>query len=133
MTREEILEMEPGIELNMEIAEKVMGNRVINDEILGYLERPVNSKPPEEVSASSSSCCNTCCGSSKDGVAGWGLVERYSEDLSTAMLVVNRMMDKGYKDAIRWKEFGGGKYSEAEAICKAALLAVLESQSLIKT
>ena len=133
MTREEILEMEPGNELNMEVAEKVMGNRVINDEILGYLERPINLQPPEEVSASSGSCCNTCCGSSKDGAAGWGLVERYSEELPGAMLVVKRMMDKGYKDAMSWKNFGGGKYSEAEAICKAALLAVLESQSLIKT
>jgi hypothetical protein len=126
MNREEILEMMPGIELNIEIAEKVMGNRVINDEILGYLERPVTPNPVAELPVSGSSDCNTCCGSSKDGTPGWGLVEPYSEEISAAGLVVNRMINKGFNDAIFWKNFGDGKYTEAEAICKAALLAVLE-------
>jgi hypothetical protein len=130
VTRDEILDMKPGIELNIEVAEKVMENRVVNDEILGYLERPASPKTNQEevVSGSSDSSCNTCCGSSNDGTPGWGTVERYSEEISAAMLVVNKMIDRGFKDARNWRDFGGGKYTEAEAICKAALLAVSEKQ-----
>ena len=127
MTREEILEMKPGIELNMKVAEQVMGNIVVNDEILGYLERQTGTETKDE----NSGCCSSC-GGSTDGVPGWGPVERYSEELPVAMLVVNRMIEKGNNDAINWKNFGDGKYTEAEAICKAALLAVLEKQSLIE-
>ena len=39
------------------------------------------------------------------------------------------MIELGYEDAIYWADFGEGKYKEAEAICKAALLAVLEGGS----
>jgi hypothetical protein len=39
---------------------------------------------------------------------------------------------KGYDDAINWKNFGGGKYTQEEAICKAALLAVLEGNKYKK-
>jgi hypothetical protein len=128
MKLEEILEMKPGIELNIKVAEKVMGNIVVNDKILGYVERK-NGPQTEDDNPTS---CRTCCGS-KGGGPVWGPVEGYSEGISSAMLVVSRMIDSGYQDAINWNNFGGGKYTEAEAICKAALLAVLEKEKLIET
>ena len=102
MTREEILEMKPGIELNMKVAEQVMGNTVVNDEILGYIERQIS--PKTETEEENSVCCSSCGGSTED-VPGWGPVERYSEELPIAMLVVNRMIAKGYNDATNWKNF----------------------------
>ena|SRR3972149_2705349 len=112
MTQEEILAMQPGSELNMIVAEKIMGHIVTKDEIFGYMERAVD---PE------------------DGGSIWTMVKSYSEDISVAELVVDRMIEMGYEDAIYWADFGGGKYTEAEAICKAALLAVLEGGGLTDT
>ncbi len=105
MIGEEILAMQPGSELNMKVAEKIMGHVITKDELFGYTERSVD---PE------------------DSSSVWSPVEPYSEDISTAESVVDKMVKLGYKDAIYWADFGGGKYTEAEAICKAALLAVLE-------
>jgi hypothetical protein len=102
MTEEEILAMRPGSEMNKMVAEKIMEHKVVKDAILGYTERLV--------SADSSSI--------------WSDLEPYSEDVSKARLLVEKMIEKGYEDAIYWADFGDGKYTEAEAICKAALLAV---------
>jgi hypothetical protein len=102
MTEEEILTMRPGSELNKMVAEKIMGHKVIKDAILGYTERLVSA----------------------DGSSIWSDLEPYSEDVSKAKLLAERMIEKGYEDAIYWADFGDGKYTEAEAICKAALLAV---------
>jgi hypothetical protein len=136
MTREEILDMQPGPELNIAVAEKVMGNRVVNDEILGYLERPAAPGPNDTIAAGCSSgpgasnCCNNCCGSTPDSSPGWGEVAPYSQDLPAAMVVVNKMTGMGFKDVMQWKDFGGGKYTVPEAICKAALIAVSERSNV---
>jgi hypothetical protein len=36
------------------------------------------------------------------------------------------MIQLGHDDALYWADFGGGIYTAPEAICKAALLAILE-------
>jgi hypothetical protein len=108
MTKEKILSMKPGTDLNIKVAEEVMGHAVINDEILGWMERP---KKAEEGSI-------------------WAELCRYSEDLEYADTVVKLMLQAGYREAIRWEEFGGGQYSRAEAICKAALIAVMEKRHI---
>ena len=109
MTREEILAMQPGSELNTKVAEKIMGHIVTKDETFGYMERLVDPEDDSSV---------------------WCPVKPYSEDISVAELVVDRMIEMGHEDAIYWADFGEGKYTEAEAICKSALLAVLEETTL---
>ena len=37
--------------------------------------------------------------------------------------------DLGYQDAVYWSRFGQGQYTEAEAICKAALLSNLSGKA----
>jgi len=103
MTKEEILAMKPGQEMNAKVAECVMGYEIIRDATFGYVERSIF-----------------------DGASVWGLPEPYSEDISAAELVVKKMIEIGYGDAISSADFGEGRYTEAEAICKAALLAMLE-------
>jgi hypothetical protein len=105
MNQEEILAMKPGILLNLLVAEKIMGHITINDEILGFMERSVDPK---------------------DNGSLWGLLSNYSGDIASAEQVVKTMVDLGYDDAIYWADFGKGKYTESEAICKAALLAVMD-------
>jgi hypothetical protein len=112
MTKEEILAMQPGNDLNKEVSEKIMGHITTTDKIFGDTERLAD---PE------------------DGSSIWAPVKPYSEDISVAKLVVNKMIEMGYEDAIHWMDFGEGKYTKAEAICKAALLAVLEKSSLKET
>lgn len=120
MTKEEILAMKPGNELNLAIAERIMGHIVKQDETFGYMERMVNPKQKE----CSSDCCNSC-NTSNEGDSIWGMLEHYSENIDAAKSVIDKMSEIGYKDAKSWPDFGNGKYTEAEAICKAALLAVL--------
>jgi hypothetical protein len=108
MTKEKILSMKPGTDLNIKVAEEILGHTVINDEILGWMERP---KKAEEGSI-------------------WAELGHYSEDLEYADLIVKLMLEAGYPEAAHWDEFGGGHYSRAEAICKAALLAVLEKRRI---
>jgi hypothetical protein len=107
MTEKEILDIKPGIELNIEVAKKIMGHRVIKDETLGYMELIKNPKSNELVS---------------------GLVQPYSEDISLAGLIIDKMAEKGYEDASSWADFGGGTYTEPEAISKAALCAILKEE-----
>lgn len=104
MTREEILAMEPGCELNRKVAEVIIGHEVVDDKILGYVER------------------FTC---EEDNSSVWDTLHEYSEDMAAAELVVNRMMQLGHYDALYWADFGGGAYTEPEAICKRALIALL--------
>ena len=107
MTKEEILAMKPGKELNIKVAEEVMGHEIIVDEIFGEMERR----------------------DEEDGGSLYGPVRPYSEDISMAQLVVDRMIILGHIEALSWEHYGGGIYTPAEAICKAALLAVLESRT----
>lgn len=103
MTREEILTMKPGRELNIAVAEVVMKHKVVVDEIFGDMERPIDG----------------------DDNSVWDTLPLYSEDMSTAQLVVERMIRLGHSDAVSWEHYGNGIYTQSEAICKRALLVVL--------
>jgi len=103
MTRDEILAMKPGRELNIAVAELVMLREVVIDEIFGEMERQI----------------------ANDGSSTYTNLEPYSEDASASQLVVDRMLALGHGDAVLWKHYGNGRYAQAEAICKAALLVVL--------
>jgi hypothetical protein len=104
MTKEEILAMKPGRELNIAVAEVVMKHKVIVDKIFGDMERPI----------------------SEDSSSAWDILPLYSEDMSAARLVVERMITIGHTDAVFWEHYGNGVYTQAESICKRALLVVLE-------
>jgi hypothetical protein len=107
MTENEILAMKPGLELNIKVAKEVMRHRVIKDEHLGYMERFKSNRDKSTV---------------------FGLVQPYSEDASIAAQVIEKMVEKGYADATSWADFGSGKYTEAEAISKAALCAIFKKR-----
>ena len=64
--------------------------------------------------------------SGDDGGSIWSNPVCYSEDYKAAQSVVCAMMDKGHFDAPNWDQFGDGAYTPAEAICKQALLRILE-------
>lgn len=110
VTKEEILAMSPGSELNSLVAKQVMGNAVIDDATFGRME-----------------------GISAEGGHVWGPVELYSEDMAAAENVVNTMVERGCEDAIYWADFGNDQFTEPEAICKAALLALLESTEQLES
>ena len=120
MTKEEILAMKPGVELNIAVAERILGHATKKDDILGYMERTSFHKTNESCSS-----CGDSCLSPREGDSIWSPVERYSEDIAAAKIVIDKMLQIGYEDANTWADFGNGKCTEAEAICKAALLAVL--------
>ena len=103
MTKEEILAMKPGRKLNTAVAELVMKHQVIVDEILGDMERPAG----EDISST------------------WDTLLLYSQDMSAAQLVTERMITLGHNYAVLWDQYGDGIYTRAEAICKRALLVVL--------
>ena len=104
MTKEEIMAMSPGLELNIKVAEEIIGHQVVKDDTFGYVERWTD----------------------KDNESVWDMLQPYSEDISVAEVVVKKMIELGHDDAVCWADFGGGIYTEAEAICKAALIAILE-------
>lgn len=106
MDKDKILAMNPGDELSLHVAEKIMGNVTTKDDLWGYMERLID--PADDSSV-------------------WVPLTPYSEDAAAAEAVVEGMLGKGYADAIYWSGFGDGKYTEAEAICKAALLAIAEA------
>jgi hypothetical protein len=103
MTKEEILAMKPGRELNIAVAEVVMKHKIIVDEIFGDMERPID----------------------EDSGSAWDTLPLYSGDMSAARLVVERMITMGHNDAVFWEYYGNGIYTQAESICKRALLVVL--------
>jgi len=108
--QEEILALQPGEELNVRVAREVLGNTVVEDATFGHMERIV-----------------------ADGGSIWGPVEPYSEDMAAAETVVNVMIERGCEDAIYWADFGEGRFSEPEAICKAALLALVENAQQLES
>lgn len=103
MTQEDILTMKPGRELNSKVAEEIIGRLVVQDEFLGDLEGLLD----------------------EDGTYIWNQLQPYSEDVKVADFVVDAMIRLGFDDAVCWADFGDGTFTEAEAICKAALLAKL--------
>ena len=105
MTREEIMAMQPGLEMNIKVAEEIMGHKVVEDSTFGYMERFIGKDNEESV---------------------WDMVLGYSENMWGAELVIRRMIELGHDDAVCWADFGGGAYTEPEAICKAALIALLK-------
>jgi hypothetical protein len=110
VTKEEILAMSPGADLNALVAKEVMGNAVVEDAIFGRME-----------------------GIAAEGGNVWGPVEPYSEDMAVAENVVNVMIERGCEDAIYWADFGNGQFTEPEAVCKAALLALLENTEQLES
>ncbi|OAS19270.1 BC1872 family protein [Paenibacillus oryzisoli] len=127
LTREEILAMEPGRELDALVAEKVM-NLCVLDSVQQYGDG---------------------CVVSDEGFESWmqhmefgrvddpDLLEPYSTDISAAWEVVEKMHEKGYAMQLMhngqyFVAFSGEIYREyiaktaAEAICRSAL-AVLEA------
>ncbi len=103
MSRAEILAMKPGPELNRRVAEEVMEHLVVEDPTFGSMER--FDIRDESV---------------------WGSVEPYSEDMAVAESVIHRMIELGFRDVTSWEDFGEGRYTRPEAICKKALLEMLE-------
>jgi len=124
VTEEEVLAMKAGRELNTRVAEGVMGCIVAYDAFLGDMQRWIDSQ----------------------GDSVWGPLERYSEDHSVAEKVVGRLESK-YNARIEFNyatENWEAEFSELatglglgtasaldrpEAICKAALLAVLPKRA----
>lgn len=105
MNEQEVLEMSPGEELNRLVAEEVMGHVTINDATFGPMERLA-----------------------WEGEAVWSFVIEYSQDMSAAELVVDRLMELGIEDVTCFADFNQGGYTQAEAICKNALLTLRETR-----
>jgi len=100
-TKEEILAMKPGRELNIRVAEEIIGHNVIEDEIFGDMEVSRDDK----------------------GNSVYQPLRRYSEDISEAQIVVNKMIKTERNEALLW-----ANDSRPEVICKAALVSILEKK-----
>ena len=131
MTQDEILAMTPGRELDVRVAEDVMGCRVVKDEIFGDTEGyklfrdnvPASRRLDNQV---------------------FGPLRRYSQDMAAAREVIEKMDLDNFSVRVEFDHFkeeweaefvdfdGRRKYpvvraaSAAEAVSKAALLTVLE-------
>ena len=103
MTKDAILKMEPGRELNMLVAKVVMDHEVVADAVIGDTERFVDAA----------------------GESIWSELTPYSEDIDIAEAVINQAVKLGFKDVKNWWNFGAGSYQPAEAVCKKALLEIL--------
>ena len=129
MTKEEILAMEVGRELNIRVAEDVMECKFIEDKILGDTE----------------SCKLLESETKVPSLAGnyYGPLRHYSQDNSVAQEVVNKLKNNcdarvefnyhtgnweaEFSDLESGLSFGTVSALDApEAICKAALLAILQ-------
>jgi len=104
MTEQEIMLMKPGIELNKAVAREVMGNLVIKDEILGNMERFIDI----------------------NGGFVWGALQPYSEDSSLTEIIIDKLSEQGHEDIKDLINSENGEFTDAEAICKAALLVALK-------
>lgn len=108
MTKDKILTMKPGRELNMLVAREIMGHEVVSDEVMGDTERFVDAS----------------------GDSIWAELTPYSEDVEIVESVINRAIKLGFADAGTWWDFGSGRYQPAEAVCKKALLEKMISKML---
>jgi hypothetical protein len=102
MSRDEILALKPGLELNKQVAVDVMGHVVVEDATFGCMERFFSN-----------------------GETIWGPVEPYSEDMSVVERVIERMIELGFEDVSCGVDFADGVCTKPEAICKNALLNIL--------
>ena len=102
MTRDEILALTAGRSLNVHIAEEVMGNRVVQDAILGDTE----------------------IYTLENGEPVYGRLTPYSEDLSSAQVVILRMTNLGYTEAGLWEN-----EKRPDVICRAALLTLFDKNT----
>ena len=113
MTKAEILAMKPGKELNKQVAEVVLGFKYVNDRFFGDMEGYGNSI--------------------------YHPLRNYSGDMTAAQDVVEKLKEKNYTARVElnhytenWEaDFGYGMVSAPgapEAICKAALIAVMEAE-----
>ncbi len=105
MTRDEILALKAGRSLNIRVAEEIMGNKVITDVILGETEIHATAQ----------------------GEPVYGRLTPYSEDLSSAQLVILRMTNLGYTEAKLWEN-----EERPDVICRAALLTILDKNIEMK-
>ncbi|MFC1532178.1 hypothetical protein ACFL7M_02255 [Thermodesulfobacteriota bacterium] len=96
----EIMEMRAGRLLNTRVAEEIMGNKVIKDEIFGEMEIYFT----------------------KDGEPVYSALHPYSEDLSAAQTVIDRIVELGCQDEAAFL-YGEDR---PEVICRASLRAVLK-------
>jgi hypothetical protein len=102
MTRDEILALKAGRSLNVCVAEKIIGHKVVADQIMGDTEVFV----------------------SKDGDSVYGALRPYSEDLPSAQLVISKMTDLGHPEAKLWEN-----EKRPDVICRAALLAQFDKEN----
>jgi hypothetical protein len=109
MTSEEILALPPGLELNVAVAKEVLGRPVALDNTFGWMERIL---------------------SPQDGSSIWSVIEPYSQEMSAAQRIIDHAVKLGFQKADGWPDFGGGKFTRAEAVCKAALLATFEKRHI---
>ncbi len=102
MTRSDILALKAGRSLNVCVAEKIMGNKVVSDPIMGDTELFTIDT----------------------GESVYGKLTPYSEDLSKAQLVVLKIAALGYAEAVLWES-----EKRPEVICRAALLTLFDKKS----
>ena len=129
MTKEEILAMKAGRELNIRVAEDVMGCKVMEDEIFGDTESsPLFGGEVPFINPTSNQV--------------FGPLRRYSDDISAAEQVVDKMENYDIRvEFNHYTENWEAEFSEKETdfsypvaaaanvpevICKAALLTMLE-------
>lgn len=126
MTREEILAVPAGREMDALIAEKVLGWGVLRNDIYVYIPRP-NEAPDERLD-------ELKWYPSNDIAAAWDVVEKFMPYKSPSLYVVGVMWYCFF--ALKTGEglFTGTNILEARAstaplaICRAALLAALEDR-----
>ena len=135
MTKEEILGMNAGKELNIRVAEDVMGCKFIEDEILGDTESCELLESETEIPS----------------LAGnyYSPLQHYSQDNSVAQEVVNKLQNNydarvefnyhtenweaEFSDLETGLSFGTVSALDApEAICKTALLAILQKRRMVR-
>jgi hypothetical protein len=86
------------------VAREIMGHLVVKDAILGSMERFADI----------------------DGGFVWGALQAYSEDISLAESIIDKLSEQVHQDIKHLVNSENGEYTEAEAICKAALLVALK-------
>ena len=93
--------MKTNRELNIKVAEDIIGCDVIEDEVFGDMERHDD----------------------KDGNSVYLPLQPYSEEISEAQRVVMKMLSLGHDEAEYWKD-----ETRPDVICKAALAIIQEKR-----